>query len=912
MELLKLLLDVILILISVKGAFGSSLTEVYCVKDTQPIKVTGYNVELTPYINTDDYKHTDTYKKFKSYINEQQAKGNFIFYGESVISFKYTGQTSKICLNAINLEIDKTATKIIRFHDDGSNVTYVPWTHVYHKQSQTIGLYFKDVFEPDHSDHPYRLIMKFVGSITDNTGGFVKTSYLKNNKENTWFIAAADFQGIGARQIFPCWDEPDIRTTFIISIKHHKNYTAISNSPVYFKVANKDDMVSVSTYFETTYKISPYHVAVVLSNLDKISKNVWCRKIVEPQTKFAQLLAENAKLYLKNMFYEGHFPPKVDHVVVPGFRDEGLESWGLVLYREATVTYNKSLDSIATKFQVARIVARKMAHQYFSNLIGQTRWNYLWLNEGIATFLSMKIVKAFVQFQLMDLLAVQFQHESLRLNDHYDMPLVPPKLVIAPSDVTSLFSFTYYVKAPVFIRSLLQIIPEETFIRGLNSYLSGYQLRSVESINTISIFFGALQKMELYDLTRIMNEWTTRTNYPILQMTRESSEDKIEITSLQYRHTRSHPKNLSIPVTYITQNAINDIKQRWLTPETPIVHLTEINTNDWIIINVQQIGYYRVNYDNDNWQKLMEYLNYSKGYVNIHVLNRAQIIDDAYYFLLKNQLNFRLFKTLTYYLSRETNYVAWYPMFKIMEEVSSFFPYPESTEIKEHFQIVLDLVLAKIGYASISGDMSKDDDFITCLRQEFVKWACILNSEQCENNAIHELKLHKERSTDVPGMRKWKYCNGLMSADNTFWNRMLKTEVLDTNLLKSLACTKDHAIIISYLNLLKSGHFTEAQHRITVFHSIIARHARNNLVLDHIMLNFRDLVPREIDTFVALIDIINHVYSADQLFGKVYKYVLNNIPKTNKIFSYFIKKAEIRSSEIDDLLKYFKNSLMTK
>ncbi|XP_071569965.1 putative aminopeptidase-2 [Temnothorax nylanderi] len=912
MELLKLLLDVILIFISVKGASGSSLTEVYCVKDTQPIEVIGYNVELTPYINTDDYKHTDTYTKFKSYINEQQAKGNFIFYGESAISFKCTGQTSKICLNAINLEIDKTATKIIHFHDDGSNVTYVPWTHVYHEQSQTIGLYFKDVLEPDHHHHTYRLIMKFVGSITDDTGGFVKTSYLKNDKEKTWFIAAADFRGIGARQIFPCWDEPDIRTTFTISIKnHHKNYTAISNSPVYFKVANKDDMVSVSTYFETTFKISPYHVAVVLSNLDKISKNVWGRKIVEPHIKFVQSLAENAKLYLKNMFHEGHVPPKVDHVVVPGFRDEGLESWGLVLYREATVTYNESLDSIATKFEVARIVAHKMAHQYFSNLIGQTRWNYLWLNEGIATFLSMKIVKEFVHFQLMDLLAVQFQHESLRLNDHYDMPLVPPKLVIAPSDVTSLFSFTYYVKAPVFIRSLLQIIPEERFIRGLNSYLSGYQLRSVESINTINIFFDPLQRMESYDLARIMNEWTTRINYPILQVTRDSSEDKLEITSLQYRSTRSHPKNLSIPVTYITQSAFNGTKLRWLTPETPIVHLTEIKKNEWIIVNVQQIGYYRVNYDNDNWQKLMEYLNYSEKYVNIHVLNRAQIIDDAYYFLLKNQLNFRLFKSLTYYLSRETNYVAWYPMFKILEQISGFFPYPESTEIKEHFQIVLDLVLAKIGYASISGDMSKDDDFIKYLRQEVVKWACILNSEQCENVANRELKLDKGRST-VPGMRKWKYCNGLMSADNTFWNKMLKTEVLDNNLLKSLACTKDHAIIVSYLNLLKSGHFTEAQHRITVFHSIIARHARNNLVLDHIMLNFRDIVPREIDTFVALIDIVNHVYSVDQLFGKVYEYVLNNISKTDKMFSYFVKKANIRALEIGDLPRYFKNSLTTK
>jgi len=92
-------------------------------------------------------------------------------------------------------------------------------------------------------------------------------------------------------------------------------------------------------------------------------------------------------------------------------------------------------------------------------------------------------------------------------------------------------------------------------------------------------------------------------------------------------------------------------------------------------------GYYRVNYDKDNWQRLMKYLN-SIEYFNIPILNRAQIINDAYYFLLNNKLDFYFFKNLTYYLSNENMYAAWYPMFKILEEISSFFPFQESTEVK--------------------------------------------------------------------------------------------------------------------------------------------------------------------------------------------------------------------------------------
>ncbi|EFN61224.1 Aminopeptidase N, partial [Camponotus floridanus] len=69
-------------------------------------------------------------------------------------------------------------------------------------------------------------------------------------------------------------------------------------------------------------------------------------------------------------------------------------------------------------------------------------------------------------------------------------------------------------------------------------------------------------------------------------------------------------------------------------------------------------GYYRVNYEFKNWQNIARYLKSTK-YTNIHVLNRAQIIDDAYYFVKEGTLNFSIFLELTEYLSRETDYIAW-------------------------------------------------------------------------------------------------------------------------------------------------------------------------------------------------------------------------------------------------------------
>jgi len=95
------------------------------------------------------------------------------------------------------------------------------------------------------------------------------------------------------------------------------------------------------TYFETTDAISPYHVAIVLSEFEhsynavvgETNTNWWCRQGVKQEIKFAQTIARDATLYLKEIFTGINFPYKLDHIVIPSFRDEGVESWGISFYK---------------------------------------------------------------------------------------------------------------------------------------------------------------------------------------------------------------------------------------------------------------------------------------------------------------------------------------------------------------------------------------------------------------------------------------------------------------------------------------------------------------------------------------------------------------------------------------------------
>jgi len=75
------------------------------------------------------------------------------------------------------------------------------------------------------------------------------------------------------------------------------------------------------------------------------------------------------------------------------------------------------------------------------------------------------------------------------------------------------------------------------------------------------------------------------------------------------------------------------------------------------------------------WLQIAKDLN--THHQKIHVLNRAQIIDDAFYFLISGKLSLFLFLEVVKYLQNEMDYIAWYPMFKALEYLSCFIPFYE-------------------------------------------------------------------------------------------------------------------------------------------------------------------------------------------------------------------------------------------
>lgn len=86
-----------------------------------------------------------------------------------------------------------------------------------------------------------------------------------------------------------------------------------------------------------------------------------------------------------------------------------------------------------------------------------------------------------------------------------------------------------------------------------------------------------------------------------------------------------------MPLTYTSQEKPNfndTLAMAWMKASQPSVTIQSLpNKNQWVVFNLQETGYYRVNYDDNNWILLIQQLN--NNHEAIHVINRAQIIDDA-------------------------------------------------------------------------------------------------------------------------------------------------------------------------------------------------------------------------------------------------------------------------------------------
>ncbi|XP_067216466.1 aminopeptidase N-like isoform X2 [Linepithema humile] len=651
---------------------------------------------------------------------------------------------------------------------------------------------------------------------------------------------------ITAQQLFPCWDKIVFNATYKISIKHHKNYAALSNMPIQATENDKLESDMMWTHFEKSTSIFIEHIKVVITSFTNTHTSVgnvtfWSRKNMTGYLHLAECIAQQVLYFLKRQNAIDKLP-KIDYVAFWDDQHNTTETWGLILHREADIIDDKDSDPIQHEIKVAYLITYEIISLCYSDV-------FLWSKTGFVTLFATHILHQLFRnsdksSDIMNLFIAKTQRQSFLFD-------TPSNALNVSNEMNSLSYSTDHIKSSNIWRMLYHLITPDMFWTGIRTYVNNKQYNQTNNLWNImqTVLHTYSDNSDTFIIKELISVWINKKYYPVLYVTRNQFTNN---TRFQYLTTfidedTTFIDKVHLPtfVTYTTKSIMNfhEIfvnKSFWLSPQKSVTLSENFKENDWIIVNLQQTGYYRVNYNTENWLELAKYMNSTK-YINIHVLNRAQIIDDAFHFLLHKQLDYVMFWKISAFLSRDTNYVAWYPMFKAFEHMTLITPIKDAKNLKKEMQEILKNVLQKIGYNA----KLNENALTECLREEVVKWACIVGDKKCREVANKQMMtdLHSESDTFITqsvSRTEWMYCNGFASANNTIWYDVFKKwiETYKHTILEYLTCCTNPTLIRGYLSVLTENEFFKRIDRnkhVQIYLLIIAKHAENDIAFNFVL-----------------------------------------------------------------------------
>ena len=433
--------------------------------------------------------------------------------------------------------------------------------------------------------------LEFEGILNDRLLGFYRSKYQQNGK--TKYLATTQFEAADARRAFPCWDEPEAKATYDISIIAENKFTAISNMPIKTK---KKTGNKTTYHFQKTPLVSTYLIYLGVGEFEyltgragKIQIRVVTTKGNTSKGKFSLELGK--KLLTSYEKYFGiKFPlPKLDLIAVPDFAAGAMENWGAITFRETILLYDPKTSSTRTKQFIAEVISHEIAHMWFGNLVTMKWWNDLWLNESFATFMATKFVDKFYpewdlwnQF-VEDAMNVAMGLDSLKTTHPIDVD------VKSPAEIREIFDAISYDKGGCVLRMLENYVGEPNFQKGLKKYLSDFKYKNAKGQD----LWDAIGKASKMPVTSMINTWLKQPGFPLVEINQNGNNLKIKQKRYLLEPNSKFSKGLwSIPLSLGLEK---EISNKLFTKKSMSVKLPK-NTIGFVA-NYGRKGFYRVKYD---------------------------------------------------------------------------------------------------------------------------------------------------------------------------------------------------------------------------------------------------------------------------------------------------------------------------
>ncbi|HTI11900.1 MAG TPA: M1 family aminopeptidase [Puia sp.] len=302
-------------------------------------------------------------------------------------------------------------------------------------------------------------------------------SPLNRNRDFCYTLLVPD----RARTLFPCFDQPDLKAVFTLSLVMPADWKALGNAPVKDSVTEGDTR---TLHFLPSDKISTYLFSFAAGKFTRSDQTEDGRPMhfyyrETDSTKLRMSLGPifriqaDALQFMKE--YTGLAYPfqKFDFVAIPDFQFGGMEHPGAIQYKASALF----LDSGATRDQVigrSNVLSHETAHMWFGDLVTMSWFNDVWMKEVFANFMADKV---------SNITLPDGKYDLKFLTDHFPAAYSIDRTAGAHpirqqldnlQEAGSLYGNIIYHKAPVMMRQLERLMGADAFRDGLRDYLKAY------------------------------------------------------------------------------------------------------------------------------------------------------------------------------------------------------------------------------------------------------------------------------------------------------------------------------------------------------------------------------------------------------------------------------------------------------
>ncbi|XP_034389897.1 alanyl (membrane) aminopeptidase a [Cyclopterus lumpus] len=615
-----------------------------------------YQVFLQPHL----------YTRIIEVVNVTSPNQTMLFTGNSTVTFHCVQGTSVVYLHSRNLDV---SGPVVMNKDTNERIGVSSMKN----EEDTRNFLEIQLNAALEAGGNYSLFLAFNGEITENLNGVFVSTYAQGSpayegdQDTERFLAATNLEPADARTVFPCFDEPEMKAVFHVTIIHRRDTVALGNADM--RDSNILDDVWKVTYFYPTPKMSTYLFAFTVSEFtDSADSPTDGRVKIKTYARPDAIAAGHAK-YAANItgkilkFYENYFginyeQKTLDQIALPDLGVGAMENWGLITYQEGGLLYEDGVSSLLHKEVIATLIAHELAHQWFGNLVTMKWWNDIWLNEGFATYLSFFAVAHMEPYSkmkdsyFMSNLHAAFEVDALA-SSH---PLSPPQEDVQMTfEIEDMFDAITYCKGAAVLRMLTDIVTERVFTHGIKMYLSDFSYKNTDQND----LWEYIQKAEDEDgghttVAKVMNTWTKQMGYPVITINTTNGE----VYQKQFLFNDSSESSLwwYIPIRVMSNAAEPSLV--WLESSDTIKKDEFIaKSGEWILANVNCAGYYRVNYNRENWERLSTQLETDPH--RIPLMNRGQLVDDAFNLARAKLIEVTLALNSTRFLQNERALLPW-------------------------------------------------------------------------------------------------------------------------------------------------------------------------------------------------------------------------------------------------------------